>query len=249
MALSVFISSSQLKWILSNTHEEIDYVSQLMHAYTVIDMYKFASTCLIIIFIIANLYKRIYNDDGTMYSILQLPVNRGYQIISMLIEVILFVSIQYILVYIAPTIFFRYANSLLNSPEFIRFASLLEALPKAKITMMQDSGIRLFSLNKENIFYRLFITWPTITACITLLFFGVYKYKIKILIAFVVMLILSMFVVSSGNIIFDIIQFILTNFFLIIFEVFDTNTLIQSILILVMVTLVNIYIYRNKLDF
>ena len=58
MILSVFISSFQLKWLLSNTHEEIDYMSQILRAYNVIDMYKLAATCLVIIFIVINLYKR-----------------------------------------------------------------------------------------------------------------------------------------------------------------------------------------------
>ena len=249
MILSIFISSFQLKWILSHTHEELDYISDLLRAYNVIDMYKLVSTCIIILFIIYNLYKKIYNDDGTMYNILQLPMNRGYIILSLLVEVILFVLIQYILVYLAPTIFFKYTQNLLGSAEFIRFAPLLEELSKAKSAIIQDSGIGLFSLSKENVLYRIFITWPTITALITLLFFGIYKYKIKLLIAFISMLVLSLFLVSSANIIFDVIDFILKNFFLIIFDSFDTNTSIQSIFILSIVTLINIYIYRNKLDF
>lgn len=249
MILSVFISSFQLKWLLSNTHEEIDYMSQILRAYNVIDMYKLAATCLVIIFIVINLYKRLYNDDGTMYNILQLPVNRGYQILSMLIEVILFVSIQYILVFIAPNIFFIYVNKLLSSPEFIRFASLLQDVPRAKISIMQRSGIGIFSLSVENILYRIFITWPAITGFITLVFFAIYKYKIKVLLAFIIVFMLSIFVVGSGNIIFDIIQFAIENFLIVIFEVFSISNFIQSILILLVVTLINIYIYRKKLDF
>ncbi|WP_101772879.1 hypothetical protein [Peptostreptococcus faecalis] len=198
-----------------------------------------------IMFLLMSLYKRLYNDDGSFYNILQLPVQKYFHVVSIFIETYLFIIIQYAIFILFSILFLKYINHSIDEINFMN-----NAIIENKINIMQFiynsmNQSTLFKLSYANILYRFLITWPLLISYCSLIFILIYKYKDSfifkaILIAMIFIIIIDFF---DNSFIFT--ESILS---ILISDMFFKEILI-SLGALISIFLLDIYLLKNKIDF
>ncbi|SFE44178.1 hypothetical protein [Peptostreptococcus sp. D1] len=219
-------------------------VGQIIMPNILIGLIPFILVLLCILFIVIASHSRLYNDDGSTYMMIQLPVRKEYHCFIFFLEITVFMIIQYIVAYLCLFIYFKYLMHILA-----QYGAFYQFTLFDDVSGFGDFVIKIRNYNTvfcilEDFVYRILVTIPAIAAFFMFMMINVYKYGKKFLIA---LFIIILFVVVFSPVL-KLTQ-ILYYGLVILIAPLDRGSLINSLALLIGYLFYSMYFYKNKLDF
>lgn len=219
-------------------------VGHLIMPSVLIGLVPFILVFLCILFIIIASYNRLYNDDGSTYIMIQLPVRREYHCIIFFLEVTAFMIIQYLVAYLCLFIYFKYLmHFLAQYGTFYQF-TLFDDVSNFGDFVMRIKNYNTIFFVLEDFAYRILVTIPALVAFLMFMMINVYRFGKKFLI---VLFIIILFAIVFSPVL-DLTKIIYYGLVVLV-EPFSRLSLINSIALLIGYSFYSMYFYKNKLDF
>lgn len=214
-----------------------------------IETFLLFETVLFMLFVLTTIHIRFSDYFGTLYTTMQIPVNRAFHVISIILEAVIFIAIQYVLFYILLKLNYTYILSSLSKIEYSHLYNVYDGFKNTTSINAFGELIPIWNLSIKNIIFRLFISWPAIASYCILFYMIFYKYGVKIVSAIITAILILIIFISNIHLISNIIDLIFRLLFEMIFHNLSSGNIINSILILIGSVLLNSYIIKRKLDF
>ena len=237
----------------------IEYKAIIYNILESITLLNFAaisiSAIIFSLYMIITLYTRFNNADGTLYTRITLPVKRSSHILSLVLEGLIFIAIQFVLINVLLRLNYYYILRELRQIDNASLYSVLEHFSNKRNYAVYLADFPVLSLNVLNIVYDFLITFPIIILSYIFIYQFLFKYK-----SLAIVIIAAIFALSILMSIRDMNY----SFFYFINKVSDTifrrdfNTgitthniklLSANIFAFAVASGVNCYIFKKKLDF
>lgn len=246
-AIFGFFSKQNLEKIIINKNAEdgISYIGHDILPDFLMSIIPIVIVFISIVFIIIGIYKRLYNDDGSSYVLIQLPVRKEFHILAFILEASIFVVIQYISAYICIFVLNKYLINITNNYSYLTPISLFAGGNSLKNLLYNLGLLNPLYRILDNLAYRIFVTIPASVSMCMFFMVNVYKYGKKFI--FIMLVSIVLIILASISII-DLSEIVYRAFF-VIFETFTIEHLINSFIVMLISIIYSIYYFNNKLDF
>lgn len=198
---------------------------------------------IIAIYVISSIYKRLYNDDGSMYVMVQLPINKNNHLLSLFAESIIFTAIQYIFYILMIFATYKVACYFYNA-NISLFNSGYEAdVLKNFKSYAAHLSLPFVEFDVLNSVYRIIITTIGLVSFTIFILINFYKFGKKAIGTFIITSLLLLFIEINYSI--SIIYYILYC----MLDSVNIQNLINSLVIIVVTFAYSSYFFSRRIDF
>ena len=214
-----------------------------------LNMFTLFLTVLFILFVLTTIHIRFSDYLGTLYTTMQIPVDRTFHIVSIILESFIFIAIQYVLFYILLKADYSYLMSSLSKVENSHLYEIYESFKSTGPIFAFGEQMPLWNLTFKNTLFRLLICWPAI-ACYSMLGYMIsYTFGVKKVAIAAALFIVFIIFTSSINTIANITDFVMRHLFEVLAMSPSMGIALNSLVILIGVLIADSYMLKRKLDF
>ncbi len=206
---------------------------------------------LFIAYIFTLIHTKFSNFYGNLYTSMQIPVKRSFHLVPIILEGLLFLAIQYLLLYCILRFDYSYITNKLmqiDSPEalylkdYFKNYNIIYKFINVEINPFWEFSYR-------NILYRITLSWTVIASYCILIYMTIYQYGYKKFLLGI--LVLAIMGVLSTNI--EIIRSVLTHIskygLEFLFYRYSYEKVLNAVIILLLLIATNSYMIKKKVDF
>lgn len=242
-----FISRFRIKGAIENSIS--NSIELAVNINSLLSMFTLFMTVLFILFVLTTMHIRFSDYLGTLYTTMQVPVDRSFHIVSIVLESLIFIAVQYVLFYILLNADYNYLLSSLSKVENAHLYKLYETFKGTGAAFSFGEQIPLWNLTFKNVLFRILICWPAI-ACYSMLGYMIsYKFGVKKIIIAAALFIVFIIFTSSISAISNITDFVMRHLFEVLAMNPSMGSAVNSLVILIGVLVADSYMVKRKLDF
>lgn len=198
---------------------------------------------IIAIYVILSIYKRIYNADGSMYVMLQLPVNKNNHLLSIFAESIIFTAVQYIFCILMIFATYKVACYFYNANISLFNGSYEADVLKNFKSYAAHLSLSFVEFDVLGSLYRMTITTIGLVSFTMFILINFYKFGKKAIVIFIIAGLLLIFIEMNYSI--SIIYHIL----ICMIDSVNIQNLINSLVIIAVTFAYSSYFFSRRIDF
>lgn len=214
-----------------------------------IDIFTLVQTIIFIAFLITTVHTVFSDYFGSLYAVMQLPLNRAFHILSIILEATVFLAVQYLFLYILVKADYAYIINTLSRIENVSLFKVLDGFRQNNSVFAFGYQYPIWNLSPKNIIYRLLICWPVISLYLIMAYMGIYRFGVKIVALVITAFIIIISLTGIFGYVSEIMDAVMKYIIEVVFQQASFRNILNSIVLLIVLGISNSFIIREKIDF